>query len=268
MIFGSKAAISDIYLAFKKALAGKDFDEAFRDISHPLLNDLRIAWREIINHQENVKRDFLILKEQLAQATSDLEALRMDELKSQLLKQTLCAFNSEIIYIRLSPHAGIASLGSLTWLTPCTIPRLTSARPANLHEFIKLVNPVDQVELLNTLARFEASRSADSEDVKFRIGEDWFSLMLIMAPTIEPYAGGICCSIKSIHDTHNHSLRLEQTRIRFEMATAMLSDGIWDMVISNGDISSPRANFGGLTNTLDYWVSSQQPHLTTRISTG
>lgn len=118
--------------------------------------------------------------------------------------------------------------------------------PAPLDSWTDLLHGEDQQTTLDALARHLARRQANlpfttEARLRTQTGEyRWFAIRGTTRRDAQGIALHMAGVIRDIHEQRERDCELERTLTRFELSREMLSDGLWDMEIIDGDPLNPR----------------------------
>ena len=152
--------------------------------------------------------------------------------------------------------------------------------PNTLGSWTSRLHPDDLEPTLAAFTRHLEDTSGQTPyDVTYRLklknGEyRWFRALGATKRNEQGRAQRVAGALIDIHDARTHEESLRQVTDRFELASSMLSDGLWDMTVTGGDPVNPKNAFwwsdqfrrllgfeneNDFPNVLDSWASRLHP---------
>lgn len=151
--------------------------------------------------------------------------------------------------------------------------------PDRLDSWASRLHPEDRKQVLDTLARqWTDRRDGDWPDTRYRMAhkDGSYRWLLSRTRTVRDEQGvvRIAGSLTDISRSREDEAKLDAALTRFELASDMLSDGIWDLDVVAGDPVNPSNTFWWSTqfrrllgfeteeefpNVLDSWASRLHP---------
>lgn len=158
--------------------------------------------------------------------------------------------------------------------------------PNTLGSWTHRLHPEDKEATLNAFARHIEDTSGQTPyDVEYRLqlksgGYRWFRARGATKRDAQGHALRVAGSLTDIHDAKIREADLSKFLDRFELASDMLKDGMWDMTVVAGDPVNPRNAFWwsdqfrrllgfeneqDFPNVLDSWASRLHPEDKERV---
>ena len=130
--------------------------------------------------------------------------------------------------------------------------------PNRLTSWTDRVHPDDKQETMQAFALHINDRSGNTPfkvNGRFALKSGVYRRFFVQGQTLRDASGlplRVAGSIRDIHDQWERDRELDVAIVRFELASEMLSDGLWDMEVIQGDPVNPKNPF---------WWSQQFRHL-------
>ena len=251
---------------------------------NPLFTQVRQAWQNHHAERQRERQQFTQLSEQLHRLTAQLQSDEIDREYMHARLELISQASMEGLWDMQVVNGDPMNPANRLWWSD----RFRSLLgfddeqdfPNRLSSWVERLHPEDRQPTLDTLARhIHAGAGQAPYCLEYRLamksGEyRWF----ITTGQAQYDSHGVCLRVAgSLRDTHEQRQRdqeLDRALTRFEMAREMLSDGLWDMEVIDGDPLNPHNPFWWsmqfrhllgfetaeeFPNVLDSWISRIHP---------
>lgn len=256
--------------------------------ANTLVEQARQAWH---NHQMTRQQELQQHTELLQQvatltqllANSDVERAHIDS-RLQLISEASSEGLWEIEYVGAPGSPASRQTKGLFWCSPSFRTLLgfhdEHDFPGRLQSWSERVHPDDVQRATDSLNQYlRAAHDGLTYTTEYRLmtsaGEyQWFAVSARLLRDSHGAPKRLAGSLRAIHEQREQQRELDKTLIRFELARELLTDGLWDMEVINGDPMNAQNPFWWspqfrrmlgfetaeqFPNVLDSWVSRIHP---------